>query len=146
MAICPDEVSDDATVEFCYRQTEDGAENEEAGMGEEQECLAGANGRDDDPQEGSELLPEREGEFRSIALLWMEGEEAGMRSRIRLRRECDGAGGGFVVGGKKGGTEYKDRGEEEEERLSGGRIALAEDLREDDHRAGLGRSCTPLHS
>jgi hypothetical protein len=76
----------------------------------------------------------------------MEGEEAGMRSKIRLRRygECDG--GGIVVGGKKCGTEYEDGGEEEEERLSGGRIALApEDLREDDHRSNLGRSCTPLH-
>ena len=122
MAICTDEVSDDATVEFCHRDAEDSAENEEAGVGEEQECPAGANGRDDDPQEGPELLPERVGEFRlSIALLWMEGEEAGMRRKIRLRMdgECVGAGSG-LVGGTKGGTEYEDGGKKEKERLSGG--------------------------
>ena len=32
MSVCADEVSDDATVEFCYGDTEDGAEDEEGGV------------------------------------------------------------------------------------------------------------------
>lgn len=85
MGICTDEVSDDATVEFGYGHAENGAKDEEGGMGEKQECLAGVNGRNDDAQERSELLPKREGEFRlGIALLWMEREGAGIRCKICL--------------------------------------------------------------
>lgn len=139
--VCADEVSDDATVEFGYGHAEDGAEDEEAGVSEEQECLARVNGGDDDPQEGPELLPERGREFRlSVLLLWVEGEEAGMRGKIRLRmdEERDRVSRGIVGrvrGGKKGGAEEEDGGKEEEEGPSGRKepsemvaVGLAKDL------------------
>lgn len=48
IAVCTNEISDDPTVEFGYGHAEDGAENEETGVSEEQECLARANGGNDD--------------------------------------------------------------------------------------------------
>ena len=47
MSVCADEVSDDAAVEFCYGNAEDGAEDEQGGVSDEQEGFASTNGRDD---------------------------------------------------------------------------------------------------
>lgn len=101
-------------------------------MGEEQEGLAGANGGDDDAQEGSEVLPEGEGELgRCILLLWVEGEEACVGGKIRLRPGGDGDGAGGVGGGKKGGAEDDEGGDEDEDEDA---LGLAGELGQDGHR------------
>lgn len=70
------------TVECGYCDTENGAENEEGGVRDEQECLAGMKGGDDDAQEGPELLPGRGGVLGLFIVV--QREESGVGGKVVL--------------------------------------------------------------